>query len=152
MPVQMPTDDEILAIIRKDHGDPDTPVDPEVLRGIKRLINTAWKAERLQEMNDERNTPPLLQFAIPQARLVDGNYYAGRCRNANIARWNAQDQQFYHWRTKFNRTFIETIDYWVVDGQFDGFIPLFDLGADVPQFIPFFTPAPKEAPDELPHQ
>lgn len=144
MPVQMPTDTEITETLRKELDDPTFVPVPGVLRVIKRLINTAWKAERIQEMNEERNTPPLLRFAIPQAQLVDGHYYAGRCRNANIARWNAEDNQFYHWRTKFAATFIETIDYWQVDGHFDGFIPLFDLGADVPQFIPFFTPAPKE--------
>ena len=143
MPVQMPTDDTIRLALLYDMGEDFTPTDA-LLRCIKRMIHRAWRTERLQEMNDERNNPPLLQFAIPKDKLVDGNFYAGRCRNANIARWNAQDNQFYHWRTKFDRTFIETIDYWVVDGQFDGFIPLFDLGADVPQFIPFFTPAPKE--------
>ena len=31
-------------------------------------------------------------------RLVHGRYYKGRCRNATVARWNADEDRFYHWR------------------------------------------------------
>ena len=145
MPILMPTDAEITETLRKELDDPAFTPMPGILRVTKRLISTAWKAERIQEMNDERNTPPLLQFAIPKAHLTDGFYYAGKCRNANVARWNADDQQFYHWREKFGRTFVETIEYWDVNGTFDGFIPLFDLGVDPPKAIPL--PPQQETPD-----
>jgi hypothetical protein len=46
---------------------------------------------------------------IPINELKDGAYYFGQCRNATIARWNAADQQFYHWREKFSDRFVETI-------------------------------------------
>lgn len=41
--------------------------------------------------------------------LVDGAYYTGHCRNANIARWDADTNRFYHWRTKFGHKFLEEI-------------------------------------------
>ncbi len=82
------------------------------------------------------NNPPLLQFAIPKGRMEDGVYYAGKCRNANIAKWCAGKNCFYHWRTKFAATFVEAIDYWEVDGQFDGFIPVFRIGEQLPDPIP----------------
>jgi len=46
---------------------------------------------------------------IPKDELEDGAYYEGECRNASIARWNAKEQKFYHWRYKFGNEFIETI-------------------------------------------
>ena len=42
---------------------------------------------------------------------MHGRYYKGRCRNATIARWNADENCFYHWREKFGRIYIETIKY-----------------------------------------
>lgn len=78
-------------------------------------------------MNRDRYLP----FAIPEDRLVHGHYYSGVCRNANIARWDSRTKEFHHWRMKFGwRT--ETIEYWQVEGTFDGFIPLFDLGEELP--------------------
>lgn len=59
---------------------------------------------------------------IPKAELVHGAYYVGRCRNATIARWNAETQQFYHWRTKFGMKFVETIKAPEDDQVFDVFI------------------------------
>ena len=43
--------------------------------------------------------------------MLNGRYYKGRCRNATIARWNADENCFYHWREKFGRIYIETIKY-----------------------------------------
>jgi uncharacterized protein (DUF433 family) len=48
---------------------------------------------------------------LPKEHLEHGRYYRGRCRNATIARWNGDEQRFYHWREKFDRVFIETIRY-----------------------------------------
>ena len=76
---------------------------------------------------------------LPEQSLLDGHYYSGVCRQAFIARWNAADKQFYHWREKFGRVFVESIDYWQLDGIYDGFVPLFDLGTDLPREIPLPT-------------
>ena len=46
---------------------------------------------------------------IQKFQLVHGAYYSGTCRNASIARWNAIDQRFYHWRYKFGFKFVGTI-------------------------------------------
>lgn len=46
---------------------------------------------------------------IAKAELIHGNYYKGTCRNAAVARWNAETGKFLYWRNKFNDTFLETI-------------------------------------------
>ena len=71
---------------------------------------------------------PYVHLKLPKATLQHGHYYAGFCRNARIARWDAERQLFTHWRTKFAYKFTETIEFWEDDGQFDQFLPLFDLG------------------------
>ncbi len=48
---------------------------------------------------------------LPKDQLKHGLYYKGRCRNATIARWNAEENVFYHWRKKFDRIYIQTIKY-----------------------------------------
>jgi hypothetical protein len=79
---------------------------------------------------------------LPLAILVHGHYYAGQCRNARVARWDAAAQVFHHWRQKFGHRFVETIDYWDDDGQYDGFIPVFDLGPEPPEAIELPLPPP----------
>lgn len=59
---------------------------------------------------------------IPKEQLKHGAYYEGRCRNATVARWNADEQQFYHWRRKFGTVFIETIRCPEDEKQFDVFV------------------------------
>ena len=59
---------------------------------------------------------------IAKADLEHGAYYAGRCRNANEARWNADIQQFVHWRTKFGHKFLEEICHPEDDKVFDVFV------------------------------
>lgn len=58
---------------------------------------------------------------LKKAELEHGAYYRGICRNAEIARWNAEEQQFYHWRTKFGNTYIETIKHYEDEDHFDVF-------------------------------
>lgn len=48
---------------------------------------------------------------LSKDKLAHGGYYKGRCRNATVARWNAEDQCFYHWREKLGHIYIETIKY-----------------------------------------
>jgi hypothetical protein len=61
---------------------------------------------------------------LKKSELEHGSYYKGECRNATIARWNSEKQMFYHWRTKFNYTFIETIKHYEDEEHYDVFIAL----------------------------
>ena len=58
---------------------------------------------------------------LGKADLEHGKYYAGTCRNASVARWNEEEEVFYHWRTKFGTKFIETIKCPEDEGFFDVF-------------------------------
>jgi len=59
---------------------------------------------------------------ITKKELKHGAYYTGTCRNASEARWNANEQVFYHWRTKFGTKFIETICHPEDDKVYDVFV------------------------------
>lgn len=82
--------------------------------------------------HDERTGRDLLQ----KDQLVDGAYYVGRCRNATIARWSAEQNCFFHWRIKFHQVFVEDIKHPVDESYFDVFRPVRVLAT--PKFeIPF---------------
>jgi hypothetical protein len=57
--------------------------------------------------HDEFTGRPIL----PKNQLRHGAFYKGRCRNATVTRWNADENRFHHWREKFGRIYIETIRY-----------------------------------------
>lgn len=59
---------------------------------------------------------------IAKADLVHGEYYAGRCRHAREARWNAHREKFVHWRTKFNHRYLEEICHPEDEQNFDVFV------------------------------
>jgi hypothetical protein len=61
---------------------------------------------------------------IPKADLVHGEYYGGHCRNAQVARWDATVNKFFHWRTKFGETFIEEICHPDDEKRYDVFYPV----------------------------
>ena len=79
----------------------------------------------------------LSAFIIPKQFLIPGDYYAGKCRNATVARWDAARDCFVHWRFKFASIFLEDINYWTPDGHYDEFIPVFHIGPTLPDPIPF---------------
>ncbi len=60
---------------------------------------------------------------IPTDELVHGAYYEGDCRNAFVARWNANEQQFYYTRYKYGTTFTDTIAHISFTTRFDVFAP-----------------------------
>ncbi len=73
---------------------------------------------------------------VPKSELLHGHYYGGRCRNAAIARWNEEENCFYHWRQKFGNIFLETIRHPADDERFDVFRVIRELA--YPKFeIPF---------------
>lgn len=66
---------------------------------------------------DERYIPK-----VKKEELQHGAYYVGECRNASLARWNAEQQHFVHWREKFGSTFLETIRCPEDEARFDVFV------------------------------
>ena len=60
---------------------------------------------------------------IAKADLLHGAYYEGHCRNASIARWNAETNRFVYWRYKFGDTFAEDINHPEDDNGYDLFKP-----------------------------
>lgn len=56
--------------------------------------------------------------------LIVGKYYKGKCRNANVARWNGNN--FTYMRTKFNWCYPEDINHPNDDDGYDLFIPLYE--------------------------
>jgi hypothetical protein len=98
------------------------------LHNVQRKIEDAKRKEVMAEYN----TPK-----IPKAALVHGEYYVGHCRNACIARWNAEKQCFYHWRTKFGQTFIETIRHPEDDQTYDVFVVEGVILGEPDNIIPF---------------
>ncbi|MEO8660886.1 MAG: alpha/beta hydrolase [Bryobacteraceae bacterium] len=73
------------------------------LAAVEALIHERIRART----HDDITGRPILS----KAQLTHGRYYKGRCRNATIARWNAAEQLFYHWRKKFDRIYIRTVKY-----------------------------------------
>ena len=54
--------------------------------------------------------------------LEHGAYYKGDCRNAEVARWNADKQVFVHWRTKWRDRYTEEICHPEDDDIHDVFV------------------------------
>ena len=80
------------------------------------------------------------RLILPKDQLKHGRYYKGRCRNATVARWNADEQCFfyYHWRLKVGSIYIETIKY--PTDETEWFLDVFDVVQELatPKFtIPF---------------
>jgi len=73
---------------------------------------------------------------IEKADLVHGAYYYGRCRNASIARWNAETERFVYWRNKFGHVFVEEICHPEDDKVFDVFVVEKEIDPPVKK-IPF---------------
>jgi hypothetical protein len=70
---------------------------------------------------------------ISKDKLEHAAYYKGVCRNASIARWDAVDEVFWHWRTKLGSTFTESINHPEDDDGFDMFYPISKIeGHDIP--------------------
>jgi hypothetical protein len=73
--------------------------------------------------------------AVLAAPFVHGAYYRGTCRNASIARYNAETGKFVYWRQKFGSVFPEDICHAGNDDGFDLFEP-YAIVEDPPFEIP----------------
>lgn len=63
---------------------------------------------------------------LAKADLVDGEYYRGRCRNSDTARWCYLDERFgvfLYVRHKFGETYIDEIFHPEDERQMDVFFP-----------------------------
>ncbi len=60
---------------------------------------------------------------IPVKDLVDGEIYAGDCRNSSVAVWVAEIDQFIYRRSKFGSKFLERIDHVEIATDYDVFAP-----------------------------
>ena len=64
---------------------------------------------------------------VGKSSLRDGAYYHGRCRNAQVARWDAAQNVFLYMRNKFGSTFAEDICHPADDNGFDLFVPVTEV-------------------------
>lgn len=83
--------------------------------------------------------------------LEHGAYYLGSCRNASVARWNAETKQFVYMREKFGEVYPEEIGYWIEaqpgEHRFDEYKPY--CKTDSPPFeIPLKAYMTKEEIEE----
>ena len=67
---------------------------------------------------------------LTKGHLVHGGFYRGRCRNATVARWNSDEECFYHWREKFGRIYIQTIRY--PTDEEEPWFDVFDVVGELP--------------------
>lgn len=61
---------------------------------------------------------------IKLSDIKDGEVYLGSCRNSEIARWSAEDNQFIHWRCKWGSVYEEKINHPENSDGYDVFVPI----------------------------
>ena len=88
---------------------------PEDVPGIPRVDPVEYK---------EFYVPKLIGAgAIPKNELVDGQFYFGEYRNANVGRWLAEKHVFEHWRYKFGFR-IDHCNHFEDDNGYALFVPI----------------------------
>jgi hypothetical protein len=80
-----------------------------------------------ETFREPRCEPP----AVLVEPFIHGAYYRGHCRNASIARYNAETNRFVYWRQKFGDVFAEDIHHAGNDDGFDIFQPFAKI--DLPE-------------------
>lgn len=82
------------------------------------------KEERIKARNEafRREQEAHRKGMIEKKDLINGAYYEGECRNADVARWNGKKEVFVYLRTKFNETFPEEIKHPDDENHYDVFI------------------------------
>lgn len=105
------------------------------LESLSNGSSLAWKANGPEKATQVRplSAPPSFEGIMADEVMVlldeleHGAYYQGDCRNASIARWNAETNQFVYMRTKFTAVYPEEIGYWIEaksgEERFDEFKP-----------------------------
>jgi hypothetical protein len=59
---------------------------------------------------------------MAKAKLEDGRYYRGECRNASIARWCAELQAFVHWTFTMGGWHLDLIHHPEDEKRYDVFL------------------------------
>lgn len=72
---------------------------------------------------------------LMKSELRDGAYYFGKCRNARVARRNAQKKCFTYMRTKFTKVYPEDISHPEDDNGYNLFKPLNEVQPEKNQEI-----------------
>ena len=62
--------------------------------------------------------------AIPKKDLIDGQFYIGDHRRCCVAKWDAKENEFQYWRTKFTQRYIDTCNHFEDDDGFALFTPI----------------------------
>jgi hypothetical protein len=98
----------------------------------KELQDYWMKLKPFQKAEDVPELPVMNDFyinrliqlgAIPKDELIDGEWYYGEYRNANLGKWNAKTEKFDHYRYKFS--WIEdNCNHFQDDNGFALFVPL----------------------------
>ena len=103
----------------------------------KQRIKEYW--ENLPKINTPRDVPELPRVdiqewkdyyvpklieagAIPKKDLVEGQYYFGEHRRANVAKWNGKE--FIYNREKFGNVFEDKCNHFEDDDGFALFVPI----------------------------
>ena len=103
----------------------------------KQRIKEYW--ENLPKINTPRDVPELPRVdiqewkdyyvpklieagAIPKKDLVEGQYYVGEHRNAQVAKWNGKE--FVYMRTKFQYVYEDICNHFEDDDGFALFVPI----------------------------
>ena len=87
---------------------------------------------------------------LPRDQLMHGKYYKGRCRHTTVARWNAEEECFYHWREKMGFVYVAEINY--PTDSFEPWWDVFDVVEELsdPRFeIPFDADAVFDGDPEI---
>lgn len=61
--------------------------------------------------------------SLSKSELAHGAYYRGHCRNARLARWNAERNVFVYRRSAAGHTFLEEIPHFEDFRGTDTFVP-----------------------------
>jgi hypothetical protein len=94
---------------------------------MKRADMKAWLFEKKLQYplpRDFNVAEYIAAGVVPKNKLVDGCYYYGLCRNAEVAQWVAAKHCFVYMRCKFGFRFPEDILHLEDDNGFDLFVPL----------------------------
>lgn len=67
---------------------------------------------------------------IPKDKLKHKTIYLGSCRNASVAVWNKNKEEFIYIRNKFGMSYLEEINPIEKDDGFDLFIPFREIDID----------------------
>lgn len=87
---------------------------PEDVPDLPKVDEKEWK---------DFYVPKLIEAgAIPKTDLVDGQYYIGEHRRANVGKWNGKE--FTYNREKFGKVFEDKCNHFEDDDGFALFVPI----------------------------